>query len=146
MGGPSVSKSGETVRGGKEESYERNPGRVPFVLNPKFSELLKGLKTCPDWRTHGFASLGPPGWAVLLGAKKADRHAGPPQKPVYCAFFSFSISREFRRTTASNTSRRDSISSRSSYVTIFSSIRSIFSAKAWNLGSKYASIKASVWL
>ncbi len=38
------------------------------------------------------------------------------------------------------------MSSKSSSATIFSSKRSIFFPRAWNLGSKYASIKASVWL
>ena len=33
-----VSKNGKNSINGKEESYERNPGRVPFVFNQKFSE------------------------------------------------------------------------------------------------------------
>ena len=35
-----VSKTVKTIPDGKEESYERNPGRVPFVFNQKFSELF----------------------------------------------------------------------------------------------------------
>ena len=31
-----VSKNGKNSNNGKEESYERNPGRVPFVFNQKF--------------------------------------------------------------------------------------------------------------
>ncbi len=62
---PRVSKNGKNSINGKEESYERNPGRVPFVFNQKFSELLKVLKTCSGWRKYFFASLrgrtdGPP--------------------------------------------------------------------------------------
>ena len=37
-GGLRVSKNGKNSINGKEESYERNPGRVPFVFNQKFSE------------------------------------------------------------------------------------------------------------
>ena len=35
-----MSKNGKNSINGKEESYERNPGRVPFVFNRKFSELF----------------------------------------------------------------------------------------------------------
>ena len=52
-----VSKNSKNSINGKEESYERNPGRVPFVFNRKFSELFKGLKTCSDWRKHFFDRL-----------------------------------------------------------------------------------------
>jgi len=33
---------------GKEESYERNPGRVPLVSNQKFSELPTGFENLPN--------------------------------------------------------------------------------------------------
>ena len=39
-----MSKNDKAIRNGKEESYERNPGRVPFVLNPKFFRTFQGLK------------------------------------------------------------------------------------------------------
>ena len=35
-----LSKKREDLRDGKEESYERNPGRVPFVFNHKFFETF----------------------------------------------------------------------------------------------------------
>ena len=38
----SLSKNTKNEFNGKEESYERNPGRVPFVFNQKFSELPTG--------------------------------------------------------------------------------------------------------
>ena len=34
-----MSKNGKNSINGKEESYERNPGRVPFVFNQPFSRL-----------------------------------------------------------------------------------------------------------
>ena len=37
----SLSKKGELLENGKEDSYERNPGGVSFVLNLSFSELFK---------------------------------------------------------------------------------------------------------
>ena len=40
FGAGSLSKNGKNSVNGKEESYERNPGRVPFVFNQKFSELF----------------------------------------------------------------------------------------------------------
>ena len=43
--GLGVSKNGKNCIDGKEESYERNPGGVPFVFNPKFSERFNVLKT-----------------------------------------------------------------------------------------------------
>ena len=36
-----LGKIPEISRDGKEESYERKPGRVPFVFNPKFFELFE---------------------------------------------------------------------------------------------------------
>ena len=36
----SLSKKREILRNGKEESYERNPGRVPLVFNHKFFETF----------------------------------------------------------------------------------------------------------
>ena len=59
--GLGVSKNGKNCIDGKEESYERNPGGVPFVFNPKFSERFNVLKTCSGWRKHIFDSLSPGG-------------------------------------------------------------------------------------
>ena len=36
MGSLNLSNNREDADDGKEESYERNPGGVPFVLNQKF--------------------------------------------------------------------------------------------------------------
>jgi hypothetical protein len=43
--GPRVSKNSKNSINGKEESYERNPGRVPFVFNQEvFRTFLKFRK------------------------------------------------------------------------------------------------------
>ena len=42
MGSLNLSNNRKDADDGKEESYERNPGGVPFVLNHKFSELPTG--------------------------------------------------------------------------------------------------------
>ena len=43
---------------GKEESYERDPGRVPFVFNKKvFRTFKKVLKTCSACRKDVFDRL-----------------------------------------------------------------------------------------
>jgi hypothetical protein len=47
----------EILDSGKEDSYERNPGRVSFVFNQSFSELFKEQKN------------------LLSGAKTLFRHA-----------------------------------------------------------------------
>ena len=51
------------LRAGKEDSYERNPGRVSFVFNDKFSELEKFRK---------LAFLLP----KKFGKRKAGNHCG----------------------------------------------------------------------
>jgi hypothetical protein len=43
-GGPSLSINTENPNSGKEDSYERNPGRVLFVFNHKFLILFTGFK------------------------------------------------------------------------------------------------------
>ena len=54
----SLSKKREILRNGKEESYERNPGRVPLVFNHKFVEPLEGSTNLPSKSKKLFDLLG----------------------------------------------------------------------------------------
>ena len=52
-----LSEKPKDLRDGKEDSYERNPGRVSFVFNHKFSELKKFRKLAPACRKGFFGKL-----------------------------------------------------------------------------------------